>query len=122
MKLNSLKFLFSLAVFSALFCTMSFKSYAQSDDTPQPLYIETSNLDPYKFKDLVLHFRDVPGIELEQACVPAQVLKVETNEALTETEVSELLESIKSVGALNSVVLLEQFSEEDYQTRCSSVR
>ncbi|MEO0404154.1 MAG: hypothetical protein AAF193_04725 [Bacteroidota bacterium] len=121
MKLNSIKFLFSIAAASALVCMLSFTSYAQSDD-PHVLYFETSNLDPHKFKDLVLHFRSVQGIELEQACVPAQVLKVELEDLPNPAEITSLLESIKSVGNLSSCNLLEQFSEEDYQNRCASAR
>lgn len=99
-------------------------SFAQTASPIEIIYIESNQLTPEVYGELLNKFKNDPVFEISEACVPAHVLsvKIKTSGENTKSAIFNAFKQKASNTSLTELSLLEDYNDEKFMTRCSNAR
>lgn len=119
-----LKLALAMVCATLFFLFTSTPSLAQTGNSIDIIYIESQQLTPEIYGQLVKQFQQDNIFEIGEACVPAHVFSVKIKEGTT-GDIQSLFTAFKSKvsnTSLTQMSLLSDYNDEKFMNRCSAAR
>ncbi|MCB0760815.1 MAG: hypothetical protein KDC12_04765 [Flavobacteriales bacterium] len=105
---------------------VSFQSFGQSPTFDQRvMFVEIEDLDPYTYKDIVDGLEGNVQFTVKQSCVPAGLIMLSispSNDASLNDNFTAFKSVVMNVTELEEMKLIAEYSEEEFNNRCSQFR
>ena len=111
------------ALFSALTLFLFNVNGTAQDATPSNLFVKIEGITPADYGMIVKKMRLHSEFDTKQACVPAELMIFEiSGDSSSQTSFEAIEDLIKEATNLTNIILLEDFTYENFMTDCRAQR